>query len=105
MRRAWLLARLAVRNLTRNRRRTAYAVVTIGMGAAGLLLFMGFNAGLMNQYRDNTVRAHFGHGQVHVRGYWNRGHARPWDVWIGDVEHVLTRLRGLSGVREAFPRL
>jgi putative ABC transport system permease protein len=80
-------------------------VTTIATGAAGLLLFMGFNAGLMNQYRDNTVRAHFGHGQVHVRGYWNRGHARPWDLWIGDVDGVVATLRALPGVREAFPRL
>lgn len=105
MRRAWLVARLAVRNLARNGRRTAYAVATIGVGAAGLLLFMGFNAGLMSQYRDNTVRAHFGHGQIHVRGYWGRGHARPRDLWIGEVARVLATLRGLPGVREVFPRV
>jgi putative ABC transport system permease protein len=80
-------------------------VTTIAIGAAGLFLFMGFNAGLMSQYRDNTVHAHFGHGQVHMRGYWNRGHARPWDLWIGDAERALTTLRGLPGVSEAFPRL
>ena len=105
MRRVWLLTQLAVRNLSRNRRRTAYAVGTIGMGATGLLLFMGFNAGLMNQYRDNTVRAHFGHGQIHVRGYWGRAHPRPSEMWIGEPEHARATLRGVPGVKDVFPRL
>ncbi len=102
---AWLFAQLAVRNLFRNRRRTACAVATIGLGAAGLFLFLGFNAGLMNQYRENTVRAHFGHGQVHVRGFWGRAHAWPEEMWIADPDSVLATLRGLPGVRGVFPRL
>jgi len=105
VRHAYLLARLAVRNLLRNRRRTGFAVAAMGMSAAGLLLFMGFNTGLMNQYRDNTVRAHFGHGQVHVRGYWGRAHARPREMWIAEPDRVLATLRGLPGVRGVFPRL
>lgn len=66
---------------------------------------MGFNTGLMSQYRDNTVRAHFGHGQVHVRGYWGRAHPRPSEMWIAEPGRALATLRGLPGVHEAFPRL
>ena len=88
MRAAWLLVRLAVRNLWRNTARTACALGAIGAGAAALLLFMGFNTGLMNEYRDNTVRAHFGHGQLHVRGYWGRTHAHPAEMWIAEPERV-----------------
>lgn len=105
MRSLGLLARLAIRNLARNARRTACALAAIGLGAAGLLLFQGFNAGLMSQYRDNTVRAHLGHGQVHVRGYWGRAHARPWEQWIAEPDRVLATVRGLPGTPTAFPRL
>jgi len=103
--RLWLLGHLAVRNLFRNRRRTACALAAIGVGAAGLLLFSGFNAGLMSQYRDNTVRAHLGHGQVHVRGYWGRAHPRPSEMWIAETQAVLATLRRLPGAKDVFPRL
>ena len=64
MRRAALLLRLSLRNVFRNRRRSLFALATIAMGALGLFVFMGFNRGLMNQYRANTIRARWGHGQL-----------------------------------------
>ena len=54
MRRITLLLKLSLRNVFRNRRRSLFALATIAMGAMGLFVFMGFNRGIMNQYRDNT---------------------------------------------------
>ena len=62
---------LAFRNLTRNFRRTLAMVVTIGIGTGALLVFKGFNVGIMNQYRDNTIHARYGHGQINMKGYHN----------------------------------
>ena len=105
MRRVAILFTLSLRNVFRNRRRSLFALATIAMGAMGLFVFMGFNRGLMNQYRDNTIRARWGYGQVYVRDYRSRAHARPWDHWIDDPAAVMATLRKLPGVLDLFPRL
>ena len=105
MRRAALLLRLSLRNVFRNRRRSLFALATIAMGALGLFVFMGFNRGLMNQYRANTIRARWGHGHLYVQGYRDRAHARPSEHWIERPSAVMAQLRGLPDVLDLFPRL
>ncbi len=105
MRYAALLLRLSWRNVFRNRRRSLYALATIAMGAIGLFVFMGFNRGLMNQYRANTIRARWGYGQLYVRGYRGKAHTRPQEKWIARPGRVMERLRTLPGVVDVFPRV
>lgn len=105
MRRAALLLKLSLRNVFRNRARSFFALATIAMGAMGLHIFMGFNTGLMNQYRANAIRAHWGHGQLSLKGYHGKAHVHPWESWIRDPEAVLARLRGLPQVKQVFPRV
>lgn len=105
MTRVSLLLTLSLRNVFRNRRRSLFALATIAMGALGLFVFMGFNRGLMNQYRDNTIRARWGHGQLYVQGYRDRAHARPWEHWIEEPSAAMAQLRALPGVLDLFPRL
>lgn len=105
MRRASLLLKLSLRNVFRNRNRSLYAIATIAIGAMGLCLFMGFNRGLMDQYRTNTIRARWGHGQLSTHGYWGTSHARPWEQWIAEPGPLTERLRKLPGVQELFPRV
>jgi putative ABC transport system permease protein len=105
MRRAFLMLKLSLRNVFRNRYRSLYAVATIAMGAMGLSLFMDFNRGLMNQYRANTIRARWGHGQLFVHGYWAAAHARPEEQWIKEPGPLMERLQRLAGVQQLFPRV
>lgn len=105
MRRAVLLVKLSLRNVFRNRRHSLYALATIMIGATGLLIFMGFNKGTMDEYRENTIRARWGHGQLYVRGYRNAGLSKPWEKWIENPLAVTARLRALPGVVDLFPRV
>jgi putative ABC transport system permease protein len=100
-----MLIRLALRNLLRNPRRTAAVLLTIAMGSGSLFIFHGFNAGIMNQYRDNTVHARFGHGQVNTRGYHEQVFEVPQDHWIAAWQRVGDRLRRVPGVEFLFPRV
>ena len=100
-----MLIRLALRNLLRNPRRTAAVLLTIAVGTGSLFIFHGFNTGIMNQYRDNSIHARFGHGQVNTRGYRDQVFERPWEHWINDWRGVESRLRRVPGVEFVFPRL
>ncbi|HET8668769.1 MAG TPA: ABC transporter permease [Terriglobales bacterium] len=105
MKRILLFVRLAIRNVTRNRFRSAYAVATIAIGAMGLFIFMGFNRGLMNQYRANSIRARWANGQLCTRGYRAAAWPKPWEKWIASPDIVMRRVRLLSGVQDVFPRI
>jgi len=100
-----MLIRLALRNLLRNPRRTAAVLLTIAVGTGSLFIFHGFNTGIMNQYRDNSIHARFGHGQVNTRGYRDQVFERPWEHWITDWSGVESRLRRVAAVEFVFPRL
>ncbi len=73
---------LAWRSLFRNKRRTFASLFTVAFGAAGLLIYQGFNEGIMNQYRENTIRVRYGHGQVFPKGYLQKKVEEPWKLWL-----------------------
>jgi len=103
--RAFWVLKLSVRNLMRQPRRTAAVMLTVGVGSASLFLFQGFNAGIMNQYRDNSIHARYGHGQLHVKGYRDTVYEKPWEHWIEDPSRILASLRKVAHVNQVFPRV
>jgi len=100
-----MLLRLALRNLLRNVRRTVALVLTVAIGTGSLFVFHGFNNGIMNQYRDNTVHARFGHGQIQTLGYGDRVYERPWEHWIEHPQGLRSELLAIPGVLQVFPRV
>ncbi len=100
-----IFQRIAIRNLMRNVRRTLAVLLTVAMGVGSLFIFHGFNTGIMNQYRDNTVHARYGHGQITMRGYRDRAQAEPWQHWIVEWEALREDLKGIPGVEHVFPRV
>ncbi len=100
-----MLIQLAIRNLLRNLRRTLAILITVAFGTGSLFLFHGFNSGIMNQYRDNTIHARFGYGQIQTRGYGERVYERPWEHWIENADKLRRELLALPGVHQVFPRV
>lgn len=96
---------LAWRNLFRNPRRTAASLVTVALGASGLLIYQGFNSGIMNQYRENTIHGYYGNGQVFPANYYGSVKEKPWESWIENSDEVEAKLKSVVGVTEVFPRL
>lgn len=96
---------LAWRNLFRNKRRTAASVLTVSLGAAGLLIFQGFNNGIMNQYRENRIRVSYGHGQLFNEGYYQTRLEEPWKGWIENKDEVEAALKRVPGIIDVYPRV
>ncbi|WP_413292023.1 ABC transporter permease [Bdellovibrio sp. HCB185ZH] len=97
--------KIAWRNLFRNPRRTAASLLTVCLGAAALLIYQGFNSGIMNQYRENTIHGYYGFGQVFPKGYYGKVFEQPWKMWIENPEEAERKLLSAPGVEQVFPRL
>ncbi len=100
-----LLLNLAARNLLRNPRRTLAVLLTVAMGTGSLFTFEGFNHGIMNQYRINTIHSRLGYGQLNTRGYRDKVHEKPWEHWIENPQPIVDGIRQIPGVTHVFPRL
>jgi putative ABC transport system permease protein len=100
-----MMIKFAFRNLFRNPRRTMAILTTVMIGTGALFLYHGFNNGIMNQYRENTIRSRFGNGQVNTEGYRAKVFEKPWEHWIENVSELDSYIKSLPGVDYTFPRL
>lgn len=99
-----VILKAAIRGLTRNIRRTFAVGLTIAVGAAAIFLFDGFNVGIMNQYRQNTIHSRFGYGQINTKGYRDQVFEEPWNQWMSGGDELLAGVRTIDGVTAVFPR-
>lgn len=88
--------RMAVRNLLRNTKRSAVAVLTVGAGVAAYLLAGGFIAYIFQEMREATIHSHLGHIQIVRPGYFDKGIADPYayllpkdNAWQQQVDATL----------------
>lgn len=96
---------LAFRNLFRNTRRTIAVLLTVALGAGALFSFDGFINGVLTQYRDNTIHAHYGYGQINTKGYRESVSQKPWEQWMHNPLQVQNYLSSLKEVEHVFPRV
>lgn len=99
------LFKISWRNLFRNPRRTWASLCTVALGAAGLLIYQGFNTGVMNQYRENVIHGYYGYGQVFPPNYYGKVHETPWKLWFENPEQVEQQILTSSVVKQVFPRV
>ena len=83
-----MLARIAFRNLFRNRRRSAITLIVIVMGAIGLILFGGYKARTFWGLRESTIRSRIGHLQVYARGYSSQESQKPLQYALENPDEI-----------------
>ncbi len=108
---------LALRNVLRNRRRTALTLGALGVSAAAMVLLGGYVSATVKGLQTTTVRQ-TGHLQVMVRGYLDFGRSNPArfaiqepdrlaallraDPVLGPLAHVVTPVLQVQGVAGRF---
>src|SRR3989442_795364 len=100
-----LYAKLALRNVFRNRRRTLITLAAMGFGAAAIIVFGGFVHSIYYGVRESTIRSQVGHIQMYRKGYSEKGNLAPFDYLIADYPALRDELRRLPHVKTVTARL
>jgi putative ABC transport system permease protein len=101
----WTLLSLAVRNILRNKSRTALTLGAIGFGVLMTLFLGGFAQGFINMLVDDTVKGRCGAMQVHRKGYFDVKDNQPLDYDFAQGGALEAKLRAVPGVTAVTPRL
>lgn len=80
-----MLIRLALRNILRNRRRSAITLLVIVFGSVALILFGGYKAQTFRGLRESTIRGRTGHMQIFGAGYSEQESRRPLERGLDDL--------------------
>ena len=101
-----LFLRLALRNVFRNRLRTAIALLAIAAGCAALIVNGGVIYNIFGELREDAVRGRHGHIQVYKKGYTEHHLAQPGHYLIdrADAERALELIREHPDVDRATRR-
>jgi putative ABC transport system permease protein len=99
------LFRMAFRDLGRNRRRTFFSMLALGMGLALLILMASFIKGEMENAMDTTIRLQSGHLQIQAQSYEESKTSLKWEDLIADPTQVAGQISTLEPVIAASPRL
>lgn len=95
---------LSFMNLFRNYRRTLAILLTIALGTGVLFSFQGFINGVLDQYREGTIHALYGHGQINTKNYRETVYTDPWNHWIENEAEIYAFLKTQPAVQHIFPR-
>ncbi len=96
---------LALRNVFRQKARSAATLIAITVGVAGLILAGGFVQDIFIQLGEATIHAQTGHIQITRQGY-REGKTRSPEKYLIDMPDDLKKIAaGVSGVDKVFARL
>jgi putative ABC transport system permease protein len=99
------LASLALRNVSRNRRRTVMALTGIGIGVAAMISLRAFVTGQQELFLNGLVNGHLGALQVHRRGYLDSLEALPLNLDFEDTPALRSALLSVPGVTATAGRI
>ncbi|MCC7072859.1 MAG: ABC transporter permease, partial [Deltaproteobacteria bacterium] len=99
------LLRLALRNLTRQRRRTALILAALAFGVTAVVGVRGFLNGLQATVIKGFAEGTVGALQVHAAGFMRSTEAAPLKPNLDLTSDLLQRIEAVKGVRAAAPRV
>ncbi len=100
-----MLLKLALRNIFRQRIRTAMTLIAISFGVAGLILAGGFVKDIFTQLGEAIIHSQTGHVQVFRQDYLERGTRQPDRFLIEDPASLAGQIEALPGVDAVTARV
>jgi ABC-type lipoprotein release transport system permease subunit len=99
------LFKMALRDLGRNRRRSFFSSLALGLGLALLLLMAAFIHGEMTSAIDSTIKLQSGHLQVRAQSYDESKNSLKWEDLVENPDQMAAKIAALAPVEVATPRL
>ena len=96
---------IAWRDLGRNRRRTFFSVLAVGMGLGLLILLNGYMRGVMEESLENSIRLETGHLQLRASTYEAEQSGILWEDLLTEPADLANAAMGLQDVEVAAPVL
>jgi putative ABC transport system permease protein len=100
-----MIFKMALRNIFRNRSRTAITLLAIGSGCIAIQLAGGFIEDTIHQVSEKFVHERIGHIRIYKKGFLENGLLHPFDYLIEDPQPLITQIKALPHVRYVAPRL
>jgi len=97
-----LLAKMAFRNILRNRRRSFLTVSAMVMASSMLMVVLGFSAGKMHDMLSSATDQYHGHIVISAKGYQD---SQNFYTHFGESKMDGDSLHALDGIRGVSPRL
>jgi ABC-type lipoprotein release transport system permease subunit len=99
------LWRIAVRDLRRNKRRSALTMIAVMLGLALVIALHSYEMGAMETSIKNNIRVQTGHVQVRAESYDEEKVGLKWEDLLQEPQAVAAQARALPNVRDAAPVL
>ena len=99
------LFKMAFRDLNRNRRRSFFSALALGMGLALLLLISAVVTGEMRGALTSSINLASGHLQVRAKTYTESKTSLAWKDLVENPDQAAAQIAALPPVKAATPRL
>jgi len=98
-------ARIAWRNILRQKRRTAAALAAVAFGVIALVVASSFIEWILWATRETTIHSHLGHVQVTRKGFQSEGTADPFSYLLAPDLQARGLLKATPHVEVIAPRI
>ena len=99
------LWRIAIRDLGRNKRRSALTLIAVMMGLALVIALHAFEMGAIQGSIDDNIRVQTGHVQVRAGSYDEDKVSLKWEDLLEEPQGLAAQAQALADVRAAAPVL
>jgi ABC-type lipoprotein release transport system permease subunit len=96
---------IAWRDLGRNRRRSFFSVLAVGLGLGLLILLNGYIKGVMEESLENSIRLETGHLQLRAATYEAEQASLLWEDLLAEPQALADQAMSLNDVEAAAPVL
>ncbi len=99
------ILKMAYRDLGRNRRRTFFSALAVGVSLAILILMASVITGEIGGAFDSAIRLQSGHIQVRSASYDENKSSLKWEDLVENPDQIAAQIAVLPQVKAATPRL
>lgn len=101
----WYILKIALRNISRNKRRTSLSIFAIGMAVFVVCFMQSYVTGIFQNYKKNIFTFESGHIKIIHKDFIKEEKLMPLDLAIYDYETLIKLLHNIKEITYILPRI